>query len=194
MKIQFRIWTAALFILSLLILSAGSLCAQEVQSKVNEKQDFSKYRKYAWRKLSIGNSMTPDEVQRVEQMIKNAGNRELAQKGYQEDSANPDFFIEISTIGVNGVNMGGKAGYLYTYSGEVQNPQYGYAPGTDVWMTLTSRGSLVVTDSKTNTVVWQAQTYKEYKNPGRAMKNIESEVNGVVKKAMKSLPANQKGK
>jgi hypothetical protein len=178
-----------------LILTGVSLLAQEVKTTVDPNQDFSKYKKYAWRKTSLANAMIPDEVQRTMQLIKNAGNRELAQKGYWEDAENPDFFVEVSSIGIQDANLAGNVGTLYRYDGYgAINPQYSAAPGTTVWLTLTSQGSIVVTDRATNATVWQAQTLKKYKKPDKAMKNLEQEINSVMKKALNSFPARPIGK
>ncbi len=184
-----------LVIVFVLILAAVSIPAQDVKTTVNPNQDFSKYRKYAWRNMSIANEMIPEEVKRTVQLIKNAGNRELAQKGYVEDSENPDFYVEVSTLGTRDAGLAGNVGWLYKYDGYgTINPQYGAAPGTTVWMAVTSRGNIVVTDRATNAVVWQAQTLKKYEKPDKAMKNLEQEVNNVMKKALKSFPPRQKEK
>ncbi len=177
------------------ILTTVSLLGQEVKTTVNPNQDFSKYRKYAWRKMQLGNAMVPDEVQRTVQLIKNAGNREFAQKGYWEDAENPDFYVEVSSLGTQGANLAGNVGALYTYDGVgIVNPNYGGAPGTTLWLTLTSRGSIVVTDRTTNEIVWQAQTLKKYNKPDKAMKNLDQEINTVMKKALKDFPARQPAK
>ena len=194
-NIQLRTRNIGLLIPLALVLTAVSLLAQEVKTTVNPNQDFSQYKKYAWRKTRLGNAMVPDEVQRTVQLIKNAGNRELAQKGYWEDPENPDFFVEVASMGTQDANLAGNVGPLYTYDGYgAINPQYGAAPGTTVWMTLTSQGSILITDRATNAIVWQAQTLKKYKNPDKAMKNLDQEINGVMKKALKSFPARQIGK
>ncbi len=145
--------------------------------------------------MQLGNAMVPDEVQRTMQLIKNAGNREFAQKGYWEDAEDPDFYVEVSSLGTQDVNLAGNVGALYTYDGYgVVSPQYGAAPGTTLWLTLTSRGSIVVTDRATNEIVWQALTLKKYKKPDKAMKNLGQEINSVMKKALKDFPARQTGK
>jgi len=166
-----------------------------VKTTVDPNQDFSKYRKYAWRKTSLANTMAPDEIQRTVQLIKNAGNRELAQKGYWEDPENPDFFVEVTSLGTQDAAIAGNVGALYKYDGYgAINPQYGAAPGTALWLSLTSQGSIVVTDRATDAVVWQAQTLKKYQKVDKAMKNLEQEINGVMKKALKSFPSRQTGK
>ncbi len=184
-----------LLVLLLLILTGVSLPAQEVKTTVTPNQDFSKYKKYAWRKMSIANEMVPDEVQRTIQLIKNAGNRIFTQKGYWEDQDNPDFYVEVASLGTRDADLAGNVGWLYKYDGYgTINPQYGAAPGTTVWLTLTSRGMIVVTDRATNTIVWQAETLKKYEKLDKAMKNLEKEINSVMEKALKSFPARQTGK
>jgi hypothetical protein len=179
----------------ILIMTSVAPFAQDVKTTVDPSQDFSKYKKYAWRKTHLGNAMIPDEVQRTVQLIKNAGNRELAQKGYWEDQENPDFFMEVSTLGIPDADLAGNVGSMYRYDvGGAINPQYGGAPGTTLWMSITSRGSIVVTDRASNKIVWQAQTLKVYKKPDKAMKNLEQEINTVMKKALQSFPAQKTGK
>lgn len=194
-NIQPKNRNTGLLIAFVLILTAVSLPAQEVKTTVHPNQDFSKYRKYAWRNMNLANEMIPEEVKRTVQLIKNAGNREFAQKGYVEDPENPDFYVEVATLGTRDADLGGNVGWLYKYDGYgTINPQYGAAPGTVVWMSVTSRGNIVVTDRGTNTIVWEAQTLKKYEKPDKAMKNLEKEVNNVMKKALKSFPARQKEK
>ena len=111
-NIQLKTRVSELLIPLVLILTSVSLLAQEVKTTVNPNQDFSKYRKYAWRKTSLANTMAPDEVQRTVQLIKNAGNREFAQKGYWEDPENPDFFVEVTTLGTQDAALAGNVGAL----------------------------------------------------------------------------------
>ena len=189
MKTQTISRNTRLFVPLALLLAAASLPAQDVKTTVNPGADLSKYKTYAWKKMSLGNAMVPDEVQRTIQMIKNAGNHELAQKGYWEDPENPDFYVEVATMGTQDVKLSGNTGMLYTFDGTVYNPQFGGAPGSSAWMTLTSRGLIVMTDRTTKATIWQVQTQKKYKNADKVMKNLEPEINSVVKKALKDFPA-----
>jgi hypothetical protein len=177
-----------------LFLAAAFLPGQDVKTTVNPNQDFSKYKTYAWKKMSLGNAMVPDEVQRTMQLIKNAGNHELTQKGYWEDPENPDFYVEVATLGTQDVKLSGNTGMLYTFDGTVYNPQFGGAPGSSAWLTLTSQGQIVMTDRASKAVIWQVKTSKKYKNPDKVMRNLESEISSVVKKALKDFPARPGGK
>ncbi len=192
MNAQLRKRNTGLLLPIVLILTAVSLLGQAVKTTVNSNQDFSKYRKYAWQKTRLLNAMIPDEVQRTVQLIKNAGNREFAQKGYWEDAEDPDFYVEVSSLGIQDANLAVNMRPSYTY--DVYGAAYGAAPATTLWLALTSQGSIVVTDRATNEIVWQAQTLKKYKNPDKAMKNLDQEINSVMKKALKDFPARQRGR
>lgn len=189
MRTQFAARSTRLIFPFALLLTAASLRGQDVSTTVTPGVDFSKYKTYAWKKMSLGNAMVPDEVQRTMQLIKNAGNHELAQKGYWENPENPDFYVEVATIGTQDVKLGQNTGMLYTFDGTVYNPQFGAAPGTSAWMTLTSRGLIVMTDRATKETIWKVQTQKKYKNADKVMRNLEPEINSVVKKALKDFPA-----
>jgi hypothetical protein len=93
------------------------------------------------------------------------------------------------------VDLAGNVGPLYKYDATgVIAPQYGSAPGTTAWVAIISQGTIVVTDSATNATIWQVDTRKKYRKPDKAMKNLEQEINSVMKKAISSFPARPKGK
>jgi len=87
---QSRICIIALNMALLIALMAAPVTGQSVKTKSNPNRDISKLSKYAWKQNKIAAAQKPEVVAEMDRTIKDAVNRELAQKGYIENPQNPD--------------------------------------------------------------------------------------------------------
>jgi hypothetical protein len=71
----------------------STLPAQRVTTNFNKNFDFTNHRRYAWRQNHIITRQGKQNDELINQKIVQDVNRNLTEKGFVEDTANPDFFI-----------------------------------------------------------------------------------------------------
>jgi hypothetical protein len=181
------------FLLVLLItLGAVTVMGQKVEIKANPDQDFSKYKKYAWKENRIASAPFPEDRIAIVQKIKDVVNSELSKKGYEEDSQNSDFYIEVDAASMPGDLMTSANRDLRVPSHvTVYNSQSPGGPGVSVWMSLTAGAFITVTDAASNRTVWEARVTKKYKNQDSLKNKLDKEINSFFKKGLKKFPENK---
>jgi Domain of unknown function (DUF4136) len=162
---------------ALLLVTAGTLAAQDVRYNFMPRTDFSKYRTYKW--VNIGDAH-PDQIMDAE--IKQAVDSQLASKGMTKtDSDKADLYI----------------GYQTAVHQETQWDSWGsraFGMGTGSWTSSTiSIGALVLDmyDPVTKQLVWTGQATKTIdpgSNPEKNMRNV----NNAMTKLLKNYPPKQK--
>jgi hypothetical protein len=171
-----KLFSSAL-VVALLLVTAGTLTAQDVRYNFMPKTDFSKYRTYKW--VSTG-SAYPDQIMDAE--IKQSVDAQLASRGMTKtDSDKADLYI----------------GYQRTVNEETQWDAWGsraFGMGTGSWTSSTiSVGTLVLDmyDPGTKQLVWTGQATKTINpssNPEKNMKNLDK----AIAKLLKNYPPKQK--
>lgn len=181
------------FILALFIfLSTVTVLGQDVKTTVNPDQDFSKYGKYAWRENRIAPASLPEDRKAIEEMIVDVVNRELFEKGYEEDPQSPDFFIEVDAASMPGEFMtSGNRDLRVPENVTLYSSQFPGGPGVSVWMAVTAGVFITITDSISDTTAWEARITKKYKNPDKLKNKLEKEINNFFKKGLKKFPKNK---
>jgi Domain of unknown function (DUF4136) len=163
--------------LALLLVTAGTLTAQDVRYNFMPRTDFSKYHTYKW--VNTGEDH-PDQITDAE--IKQAVDSQLASKGMTKtDSDKADLYI----------------GYQIAIHQETQWDAWGtrsFGMGTGSWTSSTiSIGTLVLDmyDPAAKQLVWTGQATKTIdpsSNPEKNMKNVDN----AMAKLLKNYPPKKK--
>lgn len=190
---QSRIGMPGIFLALFIILNAMTVMGQDVKTTVNPNQDFSKYGKYAWRENRIAPASLPEDRKVIEKMITDVVNRELMKKGYEEDTQNPDFFIEVDAASMPGEFMTSANQDNRVPGGvTIYTSQFPGGPGVSVWMTVTAGADITITDRASDTTAWEARITKKYKDPDQLANKLEKEINNFFKKGLKKFPKMKK--
>ena len=172
-----KLFSSAL-VLALLLVTAGTLTAQDVRYNFMPRTDFSKYRTYKW--VNIG-SVHPDQIMDAE--IKESVDSQLASKGMTKtDSDKADLYI----------------GYQTAVNQETQWDAWGtgrgFGGGMASWTSSTiSIGTLVLDmyDPGVKQLVWTGQATKTIdpsSSPEKNMKNVDK----ATAKLLKNYPPRQR--
>jgi len=162
---------------ALLVVTAGTLAAQDVRYNFMPGADFSKYRTYKW--VNTGNAH-PDQI--MDAQIKQAVDSQLASKGMTKtDDDKADLYI----------------GYQTSVNQERQWDAWGsraFGMGTGSWTSSTINvGTLVLDmyDPGTKQLVWTGSATKTIdpsSNPEKNVKNLDK----AMAKLLKNYPPKQK--
>ena len=172
-----KLFSSAL-VLALLLVTAGTLTAQDVRYNFMPRTDFSKHRTYKW--VNIG-SVHPDQIMDAE--IKESVDSQLASKGMTKtDSDKADLYI----------------GYQTAVNQETQWDAWGtgrgFGGGMASWTSSTiSIGTLVLDmyDPGVKQLVWTGQATKTIdpsSSPEKNMKNVDK----ATAKLLKNYPPRQR--
>jgi len=172
-----KLFSSAL-VVALLVVTAGTLAAQDVRYNFMPGADFSKYRTYKW--VNTGDAH-PDQI--MDAQIKQAVDSQLASKGMTKtDDDKADLYI----------------GYQTAVDQETQWDVWGtgrrFGGGMASWTSSKiSVGTLVldIYDPGTKQLVWTGSATKTIdpsSNPGKNMKNLDK----AMAKLLKNYPPKQK--
>jgi hypothetical protein len=171
-----RLFSSAL-VVALLVVTAGTLAAQDVRYNFMPGADFSKYRTYKW--VNAGDAH-PDQI--MDAQIKQAVDSQLASKGMTKtDDDKADLYI----------------GYQTSVNQERQWDAWGsraFGMGTGSWTSSTiSVGTLVLDmyDPEMKQLVWTGSATKTIdpsSNHEKNMKNLDKS----MAKLLKNYPPKQK--
>jgi hypothetical protein len=189
MAVKRCIFAAALLVLFFSAFTPVPLLAQNVSTQVTPGQDFSKFTKYGWRENMIAPAALPEERKAVEKKIKEVVNRELTKKGYTEDPQNPDFFIEVRAAAMPGeLTTSANLATRVPEGSDVFSSTYPNGPGVNILLTMTGGARITVTDAASNATAWEALVTKKYKNPDKAKRNLDKEIESLFTKGLKGFP------
>ncbi len=189
MALRLRICITASLALLLSDFIAIPVMAQDVSTQVTPGQDFSKFRRYSWKENMIAPSALPEERKEVEKKIVDIVTRELAKKGYTEDSQNPDFYIEIRAASMpTELTTSANLARRVPEGSDVFSSTYPNGPGVNILLTMTAGARITVTDSTSNATAWETLVSKKYKDLDKAKRNLDKELDRMFTKAFKSFP------
>jgi Domain of unknown function (DUF4136) len=163
--------------------------AQKVTITDSKDFDFKNHRRYAWRPNHILTRQGHQNDQIIEQKIVRDVNQLLTAKGFIEDPSNPDFFVSCDAGAVQ-ANTDVEApppemsalAPLNMYPGVRQN----------IWYSVDGEITFSLVDSKSNQAVWTAVATKKIRDPKKAMKDLDQQVQQFVSKAFNSFPPRAK--
>jgi hypothetical protein len=162
---------------ALLVVTAGTLAAQDVRYNFMPGADFSKYRTYKW--VNTGNAH-PDQI--MDAQIKQAVDSQLAAKGMTKtDDDKADLYV----------------GYQTSVNQETQWDAWGsraFGMGRGSWTSSTiSVGTLVLDmyDPGTKQLVWTGSATKTIDPSSNQEKNVKN-LDKTMAKLLKNYPPKQK--
>jgi Domain of unknown function (DUF4136) len=168
---------SSVLVVALLLVTAATLTAQDVQYNFMPGTDFSKFRTYKWVNISGGH---PDQIMDAE--IKQAIDAQLTSKGMTKtDNEKADLYI-CYQVAVNQEKQWDVWG------------SRGFGIGTGSWTSSTiSMGTLVLDmyDPGSKQLVWTGRATKTVdpsSNPEKHMKNLDK----TMAKLLKNYPPKQK--
>jgi hypothetical protein len=169
---------ALALVVVLLLLTAGTLTAQQVTYNFMPGTDFAKYHTYKW--VEIPSNIHPNQI--VDQEIRQAINNSLASKGFTlvQGSAPADLYVGYQCAvdqerQWNAWGMRGLGGMGQATSSTIQN------------------GTLAVDfyDPNSQQLIWRGQATKTLNPSGNQEKDMQR-LNSAVAKLLKNYPPNQK--
>jgi len=164
----------------LVLLTAGTVAAQQVTYNFMPGTDFSKYHTYKW--IEISGGIHPNQI--VDQEIRDAANNVLQSKGFTlaQGNAQADLYVGYQCAvdqekQWNAWGMRGLGGMGQATSSTIQN------------------GTLVMDfyDPTSQQLIWSGRATKTLNPSGNQQKDMER-LNGSMKKLLKNFPPNQQQK
>jgi hypothetical protein len=195
-----RLSAGLLFIFVLASCAAEATSAQKVSTTVDEKYNFSEHKRYAWRENRLLTRQHPDTNEVMDLKIVKAVNQLLAAKGFVEVKDKPDFYIYYDGGGKDQIGVGGASqvgsGPTTSATTTTTGPTYGLGNGPTLspstWMTVNGQIEFHILDATAQEPVWETIYSKKFRDPDKALKNMDRELNELVTKSFKDFPPKAK--
>jgi hypothetical protein len=174
-----------------LLLVVGTAAAQKVKTTYNDNFDFATHKRYAWGKNHIITRQGPQNDALIDAKIVQDVNQILAQKGFIEDPANPDFSITYDAgAGDLSTDMEGMHTRPTSRPNESIAPVYGIPQ--NIWYSVDGHITFHLFAADTKQPIWTAAATKTIRDPHKGMKDMEKQVEQFVSKTFKSFPPRSK--
>jgi hypothetical protein len=176
---------------------AFSALAQKTDTKFEEQYNFSQHKRYKWRENRLMTRQNPDTNEVMDLKIVKAVNQLLASKGFVEVQDKPDFYVYYDGGGDAQIGAGGanSAGSGPTTSADL-SPSYGLGNGPalapSTWLKLKGQIEFHVVDAGSQKPVWETTYSKIFRDPDKALRNMDKEVHELVSKSFKDFPPKSK--
>jgi hypothetical protein len=171
--------------------------AQKTDTKFDEQYNFSQHKRYKWRENRLVTRQNPDTNEVMDLKIVKAVNQMLGSKGFVEVQDKPDFYVYYNgggdaQIGAGGANLAGSGP---TTSADL-SPSYGLGNGPTLapstWLKLKGQIEFHIVDAGSQKPVWETTYSKTFRDPDKALRNMDKEVNELVSKSFKDFPPKSK--
>ena len=175
-----------------LSLGAAALFAQKVQTDLNKSANIPRFKTYAWGKNYILTHQRPKEQQQIYDAIVNAIDRDLQKKGYVATQEHPDMIVVYNA----GAVIDAKVGSIVDPTGGPTETQWrSDSLGTpqDLWVSTVSKLQIIISDASTKKAVFTSLATKKFRDPNKAMNNMDAEIGSVVDKSLAKFPARKAG-
>jgi len=191
-----RNWACQVSFLFLLVLVVQVAFAQKISTIFDKNFDFSGHKRYAWRQNRLMTRQHPDTNEDMALKIVRVVNQTLTARGFVEVKEKPDFYIYYDGGGDMQISAGGQAHANSTpLSPTDRTPTYGLGNGPALapatWLKVNGQIVFYVVD-ESETIVWETQYNKTFRDPNKAIRNLDKEVNELVSKSFKDFPPNSK--
>lgn len=187
--------------LSVLFLTGTALVApasaQKTDTKFDDRYDFSGHKRYQWRENRLMTRQNPDTNELMDLKIVKAVNQFLASKGFAEVKEKPDFFLFYDGGGNSQVGVGGatQAGSGPATTADL-SPNYGLGNGPTLapttWLKVNGQIVFHMVAADSQKPVWETTYSKTFRDPDKALRNLDKEVNELVSKSFKDFPPKMK--
>jgi hypothetical protein len=176
---------------------ASSAAAQKTATKFDQNYDFSQHKKYEWRENRLMTRQNPDTNEVMDRKIVKTVNQFLSSKGFVEVPDKPDFYIYYDGGGDTRLRAGGatQAGSGPTTSADI-TPDYGLGNGPTLapttWLKVNGQIEFHLIDAGSQKSVWETTYSKTFRDPDKALRDMDKEVNELVSKSFKDFPPKAK--
>jgi Domain of unknown function (DUF4136) len=192
-----RIFSLFFLFFTCVLFLGQSASAQKISTKLDDKYGFSEHKRYAWRENRLVTRQNPDTNEVMDLKIVRAVNRLLSAKGFVEVKDKPDFYIFYD--GGGNVQLGGggasQAGSGPTTSADIA-PSYGLGNGPALspttWLKVNGQIEFHIVDAAAQKPVWETIYSKNFRDPDKALRDMDKEVNDMVTKSFKDFPPKAK--
>jgi hypothetical protein len=180
-----------LFILAMVI--GPTVVAQKASTTFDAGYNFSTHKRYAWRENRLLTQQHPDTNEVMDLKIVKMVDRTLAAKGFLAVGGSPDFYIQYDGGAESDIAVGGRA---HANSGPLTpsdpTPTYGLGMGPSLapvtWLKVNGEIVFHITDVGSGKSVWERTYRKTFRDPRKALRNMDKEVNQIVEKSFKDFP------
>jgi hypothetical protein len=171
--------------------------AQKTDTKFDGQYNFSQHKRYKWRENRLVTRQNPDTNEVMDLKIVKAVNQMLASKGFVEVQDKPDFYVYYdgggnAQIGGGGANLAGSGP---TTTADL-SPSYGLGNGPTLapstWLKLKGQIEFHMVDAGSQKPIWETTYSKTFRDPDKALRNMDKEVNELVSKSFKDFPPKTK--
>ena len=197
MRVMNRRYGLVVFVFAGVLVFAQGVLAQKVSTTADDKYSFAEHKRYAWRGNRLTTRQNPDTNEVMNIKIVKAVNQQLAAKGFVEVQEKPDFYIFYDGGGNVKLGEGGadQVGSGPTTSADI-GPDYGMGNGPTLspttWMKVNGQIEFHIVDATAKKAVWETTYSKNFRDPDKALKNMDKEVNELVTKSFKDFPPKEK--
>jgi hypothetical protein len=182
--------------LFLLMLVVQVAFAQKISTTFDKNFDFSGHKRYAWRQNRLMTRQHPDTNEEMALKIVRIVNQTLIARGFVEVKDKPDFYIYYDGGGDMQISAGGQAQANSTpLSPTDRGPTYGLGNGPALapatWLKVNGQIVFYVVD-ESDKIIWETKYNKTFRDPNKAIRNMDKEVAELVSKSFKDFPPNSK--
>ncbi|HTZ32670.1 MAG TPA: DUF4136 domain-containing protein [Methylomirabilota bacterium] len=179
------------------LIAAAATYGQKITTKTDGDYNFAAHKSYMWKKNYLMTRQNPDTNEVLNLKIVKAVNQELASKGFVEVKEKPDFYVYYDGGGSANIRSGGASdadpGPTTTAD---TNPGFGLTDGPAVspntWMKVNGQIVFYAVPAGAPKPVWQATCTKTFRDPDKALKDMDKEVSQWVSKSFKDFPPKNK--
>jgi Domain of unknown function (DUF4136) len=179
------------------IVAATTTYGQKISPKVDDSFNFAEHKKYMWRGNHLVTRQNPDINEVLDLKIVKTVNRELAAKGFVGVKEKPDFYIYYDGGGNSQLAAGGASeadpGPATTAD---LAPGFGLGNGPAIapttWMKVNGQIEFHIVPVGASKSVWETTYSKNFRDPDKALKDMDKEVNELVTKSFKGFPPKTK--
>jgi len=190
-------WVKYSAVLASVLIAATASYGQKITTKTDGDYNFGAHKKYMWKKNYLMTRQNPDTNEVLNLKIVKAVNKELASKGFLEVKENPDFYVYYDGGGNANIRSGGASdadpGPTTTAD---TNPGFGLNDGPAVspntWMKVNGQIVFYTVPAGASNPAWQATCSKTFRDPDKALRDMDKEVTEWVTKSFKDFPPKAK--
>jgi Domain of unknown function (DUF4136) len=191
-------WARAFAALACTVLVAvATSVGQKIATKVDDSFNFVGHKKYMWRGNHLVTRQNPDTNEVLDLKIVKTVNRELAAKGFVEVKEKPDWYIYYDGGGNSQLAAGGASAADPGPSTTADlSPGFGLGNGPAIapttWMKVNGQIVFHIVAPGASKSVWETTYSKNFRDPDKALKDMDKEVNELVSKSFKDFPPKTK--
>jgi hypothetical protein len=191
-SMRLTLWFAPL-ILGLSVMIAPSFPAQKTSTSFDDKFRFSQHKRYAWRENHLMTRQHPDTNELMDLKIVKAVNQLLSARGFTEVRGKPDFYLYYDGGGDMQIRQGSEARASSTpLAPNDPTPTYGLGNGPTMapstWLKVNGEIVFHMLDAESQKPVWETIYSKTFRDPKKALRNLDKEVNELVSRSFRDFP------